>query len=118
MGYALFASFSRELPGIDACSLSGKVLAANIETLDMAAKKLKVATLTSMISASEEDIDDLIGEDLDSEEAVEDFVGDIQKDLAKLGHDKGIDLAGLKENLDGLNASRPIAEQWFPSKMV
>src|SRR5688572_13305650 len=46
-----------------------------------------VTTLSDMISASEEHVEDLIGDDLDSEEAVEEFVGDIEKDLAKLGLD-------------------------------
>lgn len=115
MGYALFPSFDRELPGIDATTMSGKILAANIEKLDAAAKKLKVPTLTSMISASEDELDDLLGEDLDSEEGVDQFVGDIKKDLAKVGLDKEVDLAGLKESLDGINAARPLSEEWFPS---
>jgi hypothetical protein len=115
MGYALYISFQRAVPGAKGSEMSGKILAANLEKLDKAAKKLGLTTLSELVSVSDEDVDNLIGEDLKSSEAVDDFVAGVEKELAELGLDKEMDLAELKESLGGINAARPAEERWFPA---
>lgn len=65
MGYALFVTFDRSIPGIDGSDLSGKVLALNIETLDDVARRLNLLPLGELISISDEELEDLLDDDIE-----------------------------------------------------
>jgi hypothetical protein len=55
MGAALFVSLERDIPGIDASSVSGKALSRNLDWLNEACQKLNVRPVGELISVNPEE---------------------------------------------------------------
>lgn len=68
MGVAYFPVFETQLNGIDSNAFNGKALAKNAERLARASKRLEVAPLEAFCSVSDEEMDDLIGEEIAGED--------------------------------------------------
>jgi hypothetical protein len=69
MGAALFITLERQIPGIDASSVGGKLLSRNLDWLNEASGKLNVRPLGDLISVnSDEAADFLEGEGMDTGE--------------------------------------------------
>ncbi|MDX2214381.1 MAG: hypothetical protein SFY66_13910 [Oculatellaceae cyanobacterium bins.114] len=62
MGYAVFVTFDRLIPNVEAWNMCGKILAHNLDALDDVANRLNLHPLTEMISISAEDLENLLDE--------------------------------------------------------
>jgi hypothetical protein len=67
MGYALFVTFDRSIPDVEEWNMCGKTLAQNIEQLDNVARHLRVTSLSEMICVSQEDLEELLDEAIETD---------------------------------------------------
>lgn len=65
MGYALYVTFDRPIPGVEGWNLCGKTLARNLETLDAIARASGLPSLSDLISISDEELADFLDETLE-----------------------------------------------------
>jgi hypothetical protein len=56
MSAALFITLQREIPGIDASTVSGKALSRNLDWLNQVCKQSKVRTMDELISLNPRDV--------------------------------------------------------------
>lgn len=67
MGLAYYPTFDKTLEGFDASSVDGKVLADNFDALAEAAVRLNVPAADTFCSTSDEELEDLLGDDVPDE---------------------------------------------------